>query len=152
MGVLASVLVGYIPAPRLWFVSKSCHVSRARACTLLGKMAAATPSPLKRSRRAEANEAPPVPDVGQAWGADFVAGAAAELRDDQLVGVPIRFIYDLETFIGLLDRQTLSAFCRKLEALNYKSSTMKQICLGLLWHAVSLLSPLLSRLSRAGFS
>ena len=85
MGVLASVLVGYIPAPRLWFVSKSCHVSRARACTLLGKMAAATPSPLKRSRRAVANEAPPVPDVGQAWGADFVAGAAAELRDDQLV-------------------------------------------------------------------
>ena len=85
MGVLASVLVGYIPAPRLWFVSKSCHVSRARACTLLGKMAAATPSPLKRSRRAAANEAPPVPDVGQAWGADFVAGAAAELRDDQLV-------------------------------------------------------------------
>ena len=43
------------------------------------------------------------------------------------MGVPIRFIYDLETFIGLLDRQTLSAFCRKLEALNYKSSTMKQI-------------------------
>ena len=85
MGVLASVLVGYIPAPLPWFVSKSCHVSRARACTLLGKMAAATPSPLKRSRRAEANEAPPVPDVGQAWGADFVAGAAAELRDDQLV-------------------------------------------------------------------
>ena len=85
MGVLASVLVGYIPAPRLWFASKSCHVSRARACTLLGKMAAATPSPLKRSRRAAANGAPPVPDVGQAWGADFVAGAAAELRDDQLV-------------------------------------------------------------------
>ena len=51
----------------------------------MGKMAAATPSPLKRSRRAAANEAPPVPDVGQAWGADFVAGAAAELRDDQLV-------------------------------------------------------------------
>ena len=67
MGVLASILVGYVPAPRLWFVSKSCHVSRARACTLLGKMAAATPSPLKRSRRAVANEAPPVPDVGQAW-------------------------------------------------------------------------------------
>ena len=66
MGVLASVLVGYIPAPRLWFVSKSCHVSRARACTLLGKMAAATPSPLKRPRRAVANEAPPVPDVGPA--------------------------------------------------------------------------------------
>ena len=51
----------------------------------MGKMAAATPSPLKRSRRAVANEAPPVPGVGQAWGADFVAGAAAELRDDQLV-------------------------------------------------------------------
>ena len=64
MGVLASVLVGYIPAPRPWFVSKSCHVSRARACTLLGKMAAVTPGPLKRSRSAVANEAPPVPVLG----------------------------------------------------------------------------------------